>query len=167
MQRRDDFVSVELRAARASRRHNGNGNVPIPLHGRQPEQSQPDSPFPFLETLTMKAKESPFLVVGIMISIAAIIVGAVMSLTVGFGIFVFSMNGTMHEIKAKQDTILEQLSTTAMDVDNMGTAMRAYEAANGKRAEFIAGLMTRDKQRAINEYDQAHPLPRMPEKKRN
>jgi hypothetical protein len=40
--------------------------------------------------------------------------------------------------------------------------MRAYEAANGKLTEFMVGMMTRDQQRAINEYTIAHPLPRMP-----
>lgn len=158
---KDLNVDVHTRALRAADRTiNGNGKMPTILHGDDP-------PFPFLEVLVKQAKDSPFLVVGIMISIAAIIVAAVMSLTVGFGIFLFTMNGTMHEIKAQQSTILVQQAKLQSDVDSTGTAMRAYEAANGKRIEFMVGLMTQSQQRAVNAYTMANPLPSVPKQRDN
>lgn len=157
-------VNVTRARQNAGKRNGVSGSLQDIVH--EHEETQPDSPFPFLEVALKKAKDSPFVVIGIMISIAAIIVGAVMSLAVGFGIFLFNMNGTMHEVKAQQTVILEQLAKTQGDVENNGNVMRSYEAANGKRSEYQIGLMTRDQQRAMNEYDQSHPLPKMPEKQR-
>lgn len=163
---RAEFDVNVTRARQNAGRRNG---VPNSLQSivQEHEETQPDSPFPFLEVALKKAKDSPFVVIGIMISIAAIIVGAVMSLTVGFGIFLFTMNGTMHEIKAQQSTILDTQSAIIKQQVEDGNAMRAYEAANGKRAEFMVGLMSRDQQRAVNEYNQANPIPRMPQRPRS
>lgn len=155
-----DNLSARSRASKASERHPGDGEtLPAFAHFGQHQQDQPDSPFPFLEELLRRAKDSPFVVIGVMISIAAIIVGAVMSLTVGFGIFLFTMNGTMHEVKQQQTTSIEQLSEIKKQQTEDGNAMRAYEAANGKRIEFIVALLSKDQQQVINDYDRAHPTP--------
>jgi len=163
MQRMDDRVSVELRRKQAHRRVNGSDKMPASLHVAQAEISQPDSPFPFLEVALNKAKESPWIVLSIIVGVAAIIVGAIVSFTVGFGLFLFSLNGTMHEMKAQQTVIVEQLNENKNDLK----VLRTYEASVLSRQNYAVGLMDRKGRDAMNEYDRANPLPRIPEKSVN
>jgi len=158
-----DNLSAQTRRISAAGRHNsGNGELPDFEQFAETVQPQPDLPLPYLEDAMVAAKKYPYAMLTIIVSVVGIIVGSGVVLSIAIIGSVFSMSNTMHEVKAQQVTILQQLAKTQTDVDNMGTAMRAYEAANGKRTEYQIGLMTRDQQRSMNDYDQSHPLPRMP-----
>lgn len=159
----DELSAIRAHAIAAANRNGSTGELSDMENNADSHAAGPESPFPFLEVMLRKAKDSPFVVIGIMVSIAAIIVGATMSLAVGFGIFLFNMNGTMHELKQQGATTITELAAIKKQQTEDGNVMRAYEAANGKRTEFMVGLMTPESQKAMNDYDQSHPLPRMPQ----
>jgi len=112
------------------------------------------------------AKQYPYAAIGVMISIAGIVMAAVTVLAVSVIGGMFLMYGemkqntaTMKENQATMVQILNKQQTIENRQIDDGNIMRAYEAANGKRIEFMVGLMSPDKQRAMNQYNQANPLP--------
>ena len=127
---------------------------------------RPDEPFPYLEKLVVAVKKYPYTAIGVMISIAAVIISAVTVLAVSIIGGMFLMYGEMkentalmQEIKANQKAIEER------QLDD-GKVMRAYEAANGKRIEFVVGMLNKEAQEKVNQYDRAHPSPLMPEERK-
>lgn len=123
---------------------------------------QPDEPFPYLEKMTVVVKKHPYAAIGAMISIAAIVISAITVISVSIGGGMFLMYGEMNRNTALMQQILtkqEVIETRQLDD---GKVMRAYEAANGKRIEFMVGLMTKEQQERMNNYDRIHPSPLMP-----
>ena len=157
-------LSAHTRSTKASARHNGDGNPPNVVQFK--ESLQPDWPIPYLETIVVAAKKYPYTAIGVMISIAAVVISAVTVLSVSVIGGMFIMYGQMTKIAATQETILTQYAETRAEVQNTGNVMRAYEAANGKRIEFLVGLMSPQQQARANEYDRTHPQPLVLEKPR-
>lgn len=107
----------------------------------------------------MVAKKYPYAMLTAIISIASVVVICITTLSVAIIGSVFMMYGTMREIQSQQQTQMDQLAAIRVQQRDDGNAMRAYEAANGKRTEFMIGLMSTTQQRQMNEYDQTHPTP--------
>lgn len=112
----------------------------------------------------MAAKKYPHTALAAMIAIASTVIAAVTVLAVSIIGGMFLMYGQMRELSATQQTILTQYQETRAATENNGNVMRAYEAANGKRIEFLVGLMTSQQQSQVNEYDRTHPTPLIQEK---
>lgn len=158
-----DQLSAHTRSSKASNRHLGNGNsLPAIAHSSEAKEDQPDSPFPYLETALAVAKKYPYTAIGVMISIAAIVISAVTVLSVSVIGGMFIMYGQMTKIAATQETILSQYAETRADVKETGNVMRAYENVNGKRTEFLISLMDPAQQARYREWERTHPLPLLP-----
>lgn len=112
------------------------------------------------------AKRNPYALIGIMIAIAGIVVAAVVTLAVSVVGGMFIMYGTMRENTVLMGSILKKQETIEHRQLDDGKVMRAYESANGKRIEFIVALQSKENQRLINEYDAAHPMPTMPQERK-
>lgn len=140
---------------------NGSGRGPIsPL---QESFDRPDEPFPYLEKLVVAIKKYPYAAIGVMISIAAVIVSAITVLAVSIIGGMFLMYGEMKENTALMQEIKNNQKAIEERQLNDGNVMRAYEASNGKRIEFVVGMLSKDAQEKVNQYDRAHPSPLMPE----
>lgn len=158
-----DRLSAHTRSTKASGRHNGDGNtLPSVVQFREPKQDQPDSPFPYLETILTVAQKYPYAAIGVMISIAGIIMSAITVLAISVIGGMFLMFGQMKEISATQKTILTQYQETRADVKETGNVMRAYENVNGKRTEFLISLMDPVQQARYREWERTHPMPLLP-----
>lgn len=112
----------------------------------------------------MAAKKHPHTTLAAMIAVASTVIAAVTVLAVSIIGGMFFIYGTVREMSATQQTILTQYQETRAATENNGNVMRAYEAANGKRIEFLVGLMTAQQQARANEYDRTHPTPLIQEK---
>lgn len=141
---------------------------------REYSQIKPDSPFPYLETIVTAAKKYPHAALAAMISVAALVISAVTVLAVSIIGGMFLMYGemrqntaTMRENQATMVQILNKQQTIENRQIEAGNIMRAYEAANGKRIEFIVGMMSPNQQRAINAYNKSNPLPEATRDKEN
>lgn len=158
----------------ARRRIGINGKLQAISHSSEAKQDQPDSPFPYLETIVAAAKKYPYAAVGVMISIAAVVISAVTVLSVSVIGGMFLMYGemrqntaTMRENQATMLQILNKQQTIENRQIDAGNIMRAYEAANGKRVEFMVGLMSPGQQRAMNAYNRSNPMPNATSKESN
>lgn len=159
-----DHLSAHSRATKASTRHNGDGNsLPVSEHFRQRESDEPDSPFPYLEKVLKVAKDYPYQAIGIMISIAAVVMAAVTVLAVSVIGGMFLMYGQMREVSITQKTLLTQYQETRAEVRDTGNVMRTYENMNGKRTEFLISLMDPVQQARFREWERTHPFPAMPQ----
>lgn len=112
----------------------------------------------------MVAKKNPYAMLSVIVGIAAIITAAIVTLSISIIGAVFIMYGTMNRMQEQQAGILKELSAIQAQQKDDGNAMRAYEAANGKRIEFVVGLMSPQQQSRMNEYDRTHPIPLPPRK---
>lgn len=120
------------------------------------------------------AQKYPYAAIGVMISIAALVISAVTVLSVSVIGGMFLMYGEMRQntatMKENQATMVQILNKQQIienrQIDD-GKVMRAYEAANGKQNEFMIGLMSRDNQRTMFEYKRANPLPSATSKEAN
>lgn len=158
-----DRLSAHTRSTKASERHNGDGNkLPNIVQLREPKQDQPDSPFPYLESVLAVAKKHPNGTLMAMIAIASTVIAAVTVLAVSVIGGMFLMYGQMREISATQQTILTQYQETRAEVKETGNVMRAYENVNGKRTEFLISLMDPIQQARYREWERTHPMPLLP-----
>lgn len=163
-----NHLSVHSRATNAAGRNNRH---PISLQETKHRDSgpleldlEPDTPFPYLETIVTAAKRYPHAALAAMISIASVVIAAVTVLAVSVIGGMFLMYGEMRQNTALMGDILKKQQVIETRQLDDGKVMRAYESANGKRIEFVVGLMTKEQQQRMNEYDRTHPAPLMPEK---
>lgn len=162
-------VNVAARRKEVHRRVNGADKMPSSVHVAEVESSQPDSPFPYLETILTIAKRYPYSALMAMIAIASVVISAVVVLSVSVIGGMFLMYGemrqntaSMRENQATMVLILNKQQTIENRQIDSGNIMRAYMAHNGEKVGMIVGLLTPDKQRAINSWDKAHPAPQTP-----
>lgn len=134
-----------------------------PANGKQgiledPEAAALDSAFPYLGQIIVAAKNHPYaMLIGIVTAVGSVLVaiGTLAVITVGG---MFSMYGTMREMKAQQATIIDQQATYVNEIK----VLRTYEASVLSRQNFIAGLMSAESQQRLNDFDRANPVPQLP-----
>lgn len=145
-------VNVHARVQRAAARINGEE---ISLQDALDIiETKPDPPYPRLEALLTTASKYPVAAIGVMVSIAAIVVGMVVTLAIAVIGGMFVMYGTMNQTTAKLDTVIKALDEAKTEQK----VMRTYTASTLSRQNFMVGLMTRDQQKAISEYDKGNPV---------
>ena len=149
---------VHTHTTDARKRVNGAHRMSTPWHAPK----KPDWPYPILEKVFMAVKDYPYAALGVMIGIASIVIAAVTVLAVSIIGGMFLMYGEMRQNTALMGDILKKQQTIETRQLDDGKVMRAYEAANGKRIEFMVGLMSPVQRREMNEYDRAHPNNGMP-----
>ena len=146
------------RAQQAANRSNGGG---ISLQeALEVIETQPEPPYPPLEAILTTARKYPLTAIAIMVSIAALVVGAVVTLAISVIGGMFLMYGTMNQNTAQLATISKQLEENKTEQK----VMRTYTASTLSRQNFMVGLLTRDQQRAISEYDKNNPINQPKEK---
>jgi len=111
----------------------------------------------------MALKDYPYTAVGIIVSVAGLIVLLLTTLSVSVIGSLFSMNGTMHDIKAQQTLIIQRQEAAYVEQINEAKVARTYATADLARTNFMVGLMTPRQQAAVSLYDKANPLPPMPD----
>lgn len=155
-------LSVQTRAQKAAGRRSDNGEMPDYGHSLEPEQEQPDSPYPFLEKALSAVKKHPNSALAAMIAIAGTVIAAITVLSVSIIGGMFLMYGQMREVSATQRTLLSQYQETRAEVRDTGNIMRTYENMNGKRTEFLISLMDPAQQARYREWERTHPFPLLP-----
>jgi hypothetical protein len=70
---------------------------------------------------------------------------------------------TEASIRARDNTELKEMMRDyqAQVVSGFITT-QAYIAANSSKVEFMTGMLTREQQERVNRYNEAHPLPSLP-----
>lgn len=114
--------------------------------------------FPYIEQLVTVSKKHPWGVLAAIVTAVGSVLVAIGTLAVIVVGGMFSMYGTMRELKVQQATIIEQ----QMVYTNEIKVLRTYEASVLSRQNFIAGLMSQDMQKRLNEYDRSNPVPSLP-----
>lgn len=155
-------VDVHQRTLRAARR-TGTGerqqdSLDWPVDKAEPEQDA----FPYLEQMSVAARKHPYAALGAMIAVAGIIVAAIVTMAVAVFTGMFMMYGTMRETTANQVQIQQSLMAIQKQQTDDMNAVRAYASNNARRNEFIVGLLSRQSQAAIAEWDRANPRPELP-----
>lgn len=155
-------LSVQTRAQKAAGRHSSNGKLHGAFDEPEPEQEQPDSPYPFVEKVLSAVKKHPNTALAAMIAIAGTVIASVTVLSVSIIGGMFLMYGQMREVSATQRTLLTQYQETRAEVRDTGNIMRTYENMNGKRTEFLISLMDPAQQARYREWERTHPFPLLP-----
>lgn len=132
----------------------------------EPTTHDPDEPFPYLEKFMVAVKKYPYTAIGVMIGIASLVIGAVVTVSVAVGGGMFLMYGEMKANTALMTQILNKQTAIEQRQDDDGKVMRAYASVNGKRIEFVIGLLSKESQEKVNQYDRAHPDPLLPDAER-
>lgn len=145
------IVDAHARAQRASERVRSNGRLQDVAHISEPST---DTPFPRLEAVLASAIKNPYAAIAAMIAVASLIVTAIVGVAASMFAAVFIMYGTMNQTTAKLDTVIKQLDENKTEAK----VMRTYTASTLSRQNFMVGLMTRDQQRAVAEYDKNNPV---------
>lgn len=157
-------VNAGTRRQRIAERNGASATLQGFEHSQEDQQSPTSAAFPYLESISVTAKKNPYAMLTIIVSIASVLIIAVTTLSISVIGSVFIMYGTMTKMQQQQSTIIDQLAAVQKQQSEDGNAMRAYEAANGKRIEFVVGLMTPNQQARMDEYDRTHPIPLPPRK---
>lgn len=63
----------------------------------------------------------------------------------------------------KIDTKLDSVTRHQERIDRHLETQKAYIDAHTSQVKFMQGLMTRDQQRAVSEYERQNPKPKLPE----
>lgn len=115
---------------------------------------------PFARDFMSATEKHPYIVVGLMITVVGIVMAALVTIAVTVIGGMFSVYGTMNAMKAEQAILVQQVAEYRNDIK----VLRTYEASVLARQNYIAGLMTPDDQRRLNEFDRANPIPNPPAK---
>ena len=118
--------------------------------------------FPYLENLMAAARKYPYAALGAMITVAGIVIAAIVTVAVSVFTGMFLMYGTMKETTTNQIQIQNALIAIQKQQTDDGNAIRAYESNRARRTEFIVGLMSPENQKAIAQWDAVNPAPELP-----
>lgn len=129
------------------------------LHG--PEAPPDDNAFPYLEQIIVAAKQHPYTMLALMISVAGIVIAAIVTVSVALFTGVFLMYGTMRDVQAKQEVIMEQQSETREQVNLVKTVYMTTLA----RQDVMLSLMSKESQQQMQAFDRANPRQIFPETK--
>lgn len=143
-------VNVHRTEFRRHEKSNG-ANIRLPETLQRPK-------LPFAQDLASAMDKHPYVVVGLMITVVGIVMAAIVTVALAVIGGMFSVYGTMNAMKAEQTILIQQVAEYRNDVK----VLRTYEASVLARQNYIAGLMTPDDQRRLNEYDRANPIPHPP-----
>jgi len=141
-----NVLSHELKAKTG---HNGHSELLQETFHAEPSSSA----FPYLEEVIVAAKKHPYAMLAAMISIASLVVAAVVTVSVALFTGVFLMYGTMRDIQAKQVTILEQQAETRGQISVIKTVHMTTLA----RQDIMVSLMSKESQQQIAVFDKANP----------
>lgn len=124
---------------------------------RFPQSLQDDeilSAFPFLEDIRVATRRHPYAVIAAIVTAAVSVIGAIIGAVVFVAVAGFQMYGT------QQATLTEirQLRQENAVITSELKVMRTYNTSILSRQNFIAGLMSPDDQKRLNEFDRANPL---------
>lgn len=149
-------VNARRTAYRQHERSNG-AHIDLPeiMQDQASESdSDPFEAFPYLENIVLTAKKHPYaMLAGIVTMVGTVLVAIASACVILFSSF-FTMYGTMREMQAQQKQFIEQQQSLTNELK----VMRTYNASILARQNFIAGMMTPDSQRRLNEYDKANPV---------
>lgn len=109
---------------------------------------------PFVRDIMSTADKHPYAVVGVIVTVVGIVMAALVTIAITVIGGMFSVYGTMREMRAEQTYILKELTTYQSEIK----VLRTYESSVLSRQNFIAGLMSPDKQKLLAEYDRANPI---------
>lgn len=139
---------------------NGNGqSSPAEVLQSELHLPRPDEPFPYLENIMVAAKKYPYAAIGVMISIAAVVISAVTVLAVSIGGGMFLMYGEMKANTALLKTSLDQ----QVAIEGQVKVVKTIAQATLARQDFMTGLMTKEQQERVNAYDRTNPRTPAPE----
>lgn len=110
--------------------------------------------FPFLEQISVTAKKHPYLTLAGIVAL----VGTVLSAIVGACVILFSsfftMYGEMRETRAELKSLRSDIAIYVSEAK----VSRTYSASVLARQNFIAGLMSKEAQQRLAEYDRVNPV---------
>lgn len=133
-----------------------------PTNGKQGILQEPEAPdgnaFPYLEQIVVAAKQHPYAMLAAMISVASIVIVAVVTVAVATFTGAFLMYGTMRDIQAKQEMIIRDVAETKGQV----SVIKTLSASTYARQDFMVGLMTKENQERVNAHDRNNPRPLPP-----
>lgn len=146
------IVNASIRRQRAAERVNGDtDNLQGIFHVAETET---DETFPRLEAFLMTLRKNPYAAIGVMIAIATLVITALSAVAVSMFAAIFMMYGTMNQSTAKLDVVIKTLDEAKTEQK----VMRTYTASTLSRQNFMVGLMSRDQQKAVAEYDRNNPI---------
>src|SRR5262249_21137746 len=128
--------------------------------------SEHDFPFPYVEDIMSVARKYPYAALGAMISIAGIIIGALVTIAISIFIGMFAMYGEMKATTANQVAIQAALGAIQKQQTDDMNAVRAYASNNARRTEYIVAMLSPEGQRRIAQWDHDNPQPELPGVKR-
>jgi len=112
------------------------------------------SAFPFLETISVTARKHPYATLAAIVALVGTVLSAIVTACVILFTSFFTMYGTMRELQANQKVFIDNQAVLMSELK----VMRTYNASVLSRQNFIAGLMSPDDQKRLNEFDRANPL---------